>query len=354
MKKILFFISILVFFVLAYFSWETYHFLSYPAQDYKTEIKFDVSSGESFLAIARRLFNEQLISDVQKLYYLARYRGVTTKIQVGEYLLHTQMKPDQVLDVLISGKSIQYPFTVSEGKNMFEIADLLQESGLGDGKKFLELCQDERVIQNLLGERFPSLEGYLFPETYYLTKHLSEKKLIELMVNRFKLVFAEVSVGLNIKSRHKIVILSSIIEKETGVPEERGLVSSVFHNRLKRGMRLQTDPTVLYGIWVNGDRKRMNITRSDLRKKTSYNTYTFRGLPLGPIANPGRLSLEAALNPLKSDYLYFVSRNDGTHVFSKTYKEHNKAVDEYQRRAKARRGKSWRDYHNKKSDEPKR
>ena len=201
-------------------------------------------------------------------------------------------------------------------------------------------------MKSLLGEDLPSLEGYLFPSTYLFTRFTTQKEIVREMVRQFLVAYSEVMEGpkqLDMK-RVEHVTLASIIEKETGVPEERGLVSSVFHNRLKKGMLLQTDPTVIYGVAEKTGVMPKNIRKTDLVTPTRYNTYTNKGLPIGAISNPGKESLVAALNPDQSEFLFFVSRNDGTHVFSSTYEQHNKAVREFQMNAKNREGKSWRDF----------
>jgi UPF0755 protein len=182
----------------------------------------------------------------------------------------------------------------------------------------------------------------LFPDTYGVTRSESAKDIIAKMVRRYHQIVDPSwpararQIGF---SMHEVVIFASIVEKETGAAWERPLISSVFHNRLKKRIRLQSDPTVIYGIKNYSG----NITKADLRRKTPYNTYRIAGLPAGPISNPGKEALHAALYPKKSPYIYFVSRNDGTHVFSKTLKEHNRAVYKYQKLRKHRVGKSWRD-----------
>jgi UPF0755 protein len=218
--------------------------------------------------------------------------------------------------------------TIPEGYNVRMISALLAEKGLGDADRFEELAMDTEFSRSL-GIPSDTLEGFLFPDTYSWPKGLSEEDILRRMTAKYKTVFTK-----TMRSRAQelgmteleAVTLASIIEKETGAPEEREQVSAVFHNRLKKGYRLQTDPTVIYGLEdFDG-----NLTKKDLRTDHPYNTYTRSGLPAGPIANPGKASLEAALNPAKVSYLYFVSRGDGTHVFSDTLVEHNKAVAIYQ------------------------
>ena len=276
---------------------------------------------------------------------MGRISGYTTKIRTGEYALHGGMKPIEILRVISSGKSVTYPITFPEGYNMFEMAELAEKKGIATAKQFLAYCHDSQFIKTILGDNVETLEGYLFPETYQVTRSEGARGLIKLMVRRFLQVYGEVAhlAPTNGFTRHQWVILASIIEKETGYEKERGLISSVFHNRLKKNMRLQTDPTVIYGKMMQTGAPVKNITKKDLRTKNSYNTYTFRGLPKGPISNPGRAALLSAFQPDDTEFLYFVSRNDGTSKFSETLKEHNSAVRKYQLNRNNRVGKSWRD-----------
>jgi UPF0755 protein len=234
---------------------------------------------------------------------------------------------------------------VAEGLNMYDVADIVERLGLGARQDFLALCQSRELARELLGEELPSLEGYLFPETYLVTKYTGTRGLIRLMVARFLEVYKQIPISSDAAlSRHQLVTLASIVEKETGAPEERPVIASVFHNRLRLGMRLQTDPTVLYGILDARKAPTKNITRADLATDTRYNTYTRTGLPFGPIANPGREALLAAANPASTDFLYFVSRNNGVHAFSRDLRAHQKAVEAYQlNRAAREAGTSWRD-----------
>lgn len=309
------------------------------------DVVYEVVPGKGFNSIAKDLETKGLVKNAFFFSIYARLKGDRSKIKVGEYLLRTNMTPKQILATLISGKSIARSFTVSEGLSIYEIADLYEKQGFGKASEFLSLVRDPKLIKNLLGRDQGSLEGYLFPETYMLTKYTDTRTLISNMVKRFLYVYSEVQSQATLPgwNQHQIVTLASIIEKETGAPEERPLISSVFHNRLQRKMRLQTDPTVIYGKAESTGRIEINITKNDLLAPTRYNTYVIYGLPPGPIANPGREALMAALKPESSDYLFFVSQNDGTHVFSVDYRGHQKAVQKFQLDRKAREGKSWRD-----------
>lgn len=323
----------------------SYTFLNSRPSEISQDVVYEVSPGKGFNSIAQELEQKGLVKNGFLFSLYARAKGARGKLKVGEYLLRTNMLPSEVLEAIISGKSIARSFTVSEGLSIYEIADLYQKQGFGKADEFLSLVRNRQLIKSLLGEEQESLEGYLFPETYMLTKYTDTKTLITNMVKRFLFVYNEVTALAAIQgwTRHQVVTLASIIEKETGAPEERPLISSVFHNRLMKRMRLQTDPTVIYGKAERTGRIEINITRSDLLTPTRYNTYVISGLPPGPIANPGKEALLAAVKPQESQYLFFVSQNDGTHVFSEDYKAHERAVKKFQLDRKAREGKSWRD-----------
>lgn len=322
----------------------SYEFLNSPPSQKVQDVIYEVIPGKGFNSVAKELEQKGLIKNALFFSYYSRFKGERSKIKVGEYLLRTNMLPSEVLSVITSGKSIGRSFTVSEGLSTYEIADLYEKQGFGKASDFMSLVRDPSFVKSLLNESRPSLEGYLFPETYELTKYTDTKTLITSMVKRFLLIYNEVLSQAVVQgwSRHNVVTLASIIEKETGAPQERPLISSVFHNRLQKRMRLQTDPTVIYGKAEQLGRIEINITRADLLTPTPYNTYAIEGLPPGPIANPGKEALLAALKPQRSSYLFFVSQNDGTHVFSADYKAHQKAVQKFQLDPKAREGKSWR------------
>ncbi|MGE0631678.1 MAG: endolytic transglycosylase MltG [Pseudobdellovibrionaceae bacterium] len=320
-------------------------FLNSPPDVDGEEIIFEVSPGEGFKNVSARLQENGLITDAGKFYLFAKMRGKTGSLRRGEYSLSTAMVPDEVLKVITSGKSRMRPFTIPEGRNVYDIAKSFQNQKLGTSEEFLKIVRDPAFAKELLGYAASGLEGYLYPETYQVTKFTTAKDLVKQMVARFQEVYAE-EVGPNPPpgfTKHQVVILASIVEKETGAPEERPMIASVFLNRLKKNMRLQTDPTVLYGKWeLTGDLS-MNITKQDLVTPNRYNTYTNMGLPYGPISNPGREALRAVVKPATSEFLFFVSRNNGTHVFSETYENHSRAVRDFQMNPKAREGKSWRD-----------
>lgn len=298
----------------------------------------NIQKGASFRVIASDLETAGVVKDADSLILAARILGAYTRVKAGEYEFTTDMTAMEVLEYLLKGKVKKYLVTIPEGYNIREIAAVLKDAGLVEEAVFFARATDAGLAASL-GLEGRTLEGYLFPDTYEFTKGMSADDIIKRMSDKFKAVYSdfENDVKKSGMTMKKAVTLASIIEKETGAETERDLISSVFHNRLRKGIRLQSDPTVIYSIsGFDG-----NITKRHLSAKTPYNTYVINGLPPGPIANPGRESLRAALNPARTDYLYFVSKNDGTHFFSKSLKEHNKAVHLYQkelRSSKVKRG----------------
>ena len=322
-------------------------FLYSPASFSRQELIVDIPEGASFRKVTKLLYDNGLVRSEQKFRILGRIMKADSKIKAGELRFYKNMNSLQVLDTLIHGVPVGYTFTVPEGFNMYQIADMLAfKKIIKDPKDFLNAARD-KVLLIELGIKNNSAEGYLFPETYTVNKVRDVRTLIRMMNKKFNETFTKDlskranEIGLSDK---EAITLASIIEKETGAKEERTLVSSVFHNRLKKGMPLQSDPTTIYGMW---DRYTGNISKDDLQQYTPYNTYKIHGLPPGPIANPGKDSIIAALYPEKTPYLYFVSRNDGTHSFSDNYSDHRKAVNKLQKDPKAREGRSWRDLNKK-------
>jgi UPF0755 protein len=305
------------------------HFAKTPFNVRGTPLVLTIDRGTALKQISNILYNNHLIENNLAFQLFVRLQQKAGAIRSGEYELSPAMSPAHLLDILCRGKVKRHRITIPEGLTVAEIAQKIEAAGLGGKTEFMELAHDPSFCATL-GIRAGYLEGYLFPDTYFFEKPTTTPHIITTMVKRFKAMFPpewEPLAKARGLSMHQVVTLASIIEKETGTPGERPLISSVFHNRLKQKMKLQSDPTVIYGIAnFNG-----NLTRRDLKTPTPYNTYTIKGLPPGPIANPGRQSLEAALFPAESKFRYFVSRNDTTHYFSKTLKEHNRAVRKYQR-----------------------
>ncbi len=317
-----------------------------PLHRYSNEtVILEVQKGMGPRDITQKLEELKIVDDKDQFLWLGRVLRRWGKIKAGEYQLTASMTPIEVFGRITSGVSMAYPITVREGENMYEIADTFDERGLMPRAQALRLFKSREIMRSVgFSDPLPlSLEGYLYPETYHFSKTQTPEEMVKQMV---KLALSHWTPELQASaqkygmSRQEVFTLASIIEKETGAPNDRPLISAVFHNRLKKKMRLQTDPTVIYGIWERFDG---NIHKSTLSVKTPYNTYVIPALPIGPISNPGVASLRAALHPAESPYLYFVSRNDGTTVFSATLVEHNRAVAQFQLDPKARAGKSWRD-----------
>jgi peptidoglycan lytic transglycosylase G len=287
-----------------------------------------VEPGDSLAAVARKLRDQKVILNEKVFSFWARLAGVEKKIHRGLYRFDSSLSAREILDRMVMGKAVFQSITIPEGLTIKEIAELLGKMQIADREKFLTQASDPELLVSL-GHEAKGLEGYLFPDTYHFTPATPEKDILLAMAERFRKaiqpLMAELSDGDRL-SPHDIVTLASVVEKETGVEAERPLVAAVFRNRLKRQMPLQSDPTVIYGL-KNFDG---NLTRRDLRDPSPFNTYRTTGLPPGPICNPGLSSIQAALHPADVPYLYFVSKNDGTHLFSESLEEHNRAVKTYQ------------------------
>jgi UPF0755 protein len=291
-----------------------------------------IPPGTGFQVVCDLLAAQGLVNDPWRFKLLARIRGVDKQLKAGHYRLGAHLSPEELLAALVSGREHLLRLTIPEGYSLEQIAAAVAEAGFGEAEAFLEKVRDPAIAKQY---ELPAktLEGYLFPDTYLFPAETDHTVIVASMVKRFQEQFTpqwQARAETLKMDVHEVVTLASIIEKETGDPKERPLISSVFHNRLKKGMRLETDPTVIYGI-ENFDG---NLKRKHLRTYTPYNTYKIKGLPPGPIASPGTKALEAALYPAESDYLYFVSRKDTTHQFSTNIKDHNAAVRKYQLRRK--------------------
>jgi peptidoglycan lytic transglycosylase G len=248
-------------------------------------------------------------------------------LKAGEYSFDHPARLREVYDRIARGDIYVHLVVIPEGYNIYDIARTIEDAGLGRSEDFLKIARTDVSLIRDLDPRAPSLEGYLFPDTYRFTRTQSLHDLAAAMVHRFRQAAHEI--GLN-QDVHTIVTMGSIVEKETAVDAERPEVASVFYNRIKRHMTLSTDPTVIYAALLN-DRYRGTIYRSDLQYDSPYNTYRNAGLPPGPISNPGKASLQAAMHPASTEYLYFVSDNQGHHRFSSTPEEHARNVAAYRR-----------------------
>ncbi len=299
-----------------------------PPSREKVWKEVQVTEGMSFKAISAELRKEGIIRYRGYFDIIGRLQGISRKVRVGYYGFSTNMSLWEVLDALRKGKIIEYEVVIPEGYNIYQIGWTLSGTPLiTDPQQFISLVKNKNYVHSL-GIEADTLEGYLFPDTYYLPKGIKLEEIPKRMVQRYKAVFGDTyrnraqELGF---SEHQILTLASIVEKEAKVPSERKLIAAVYLNRLKKGMRLQADPTTVYGTkaWVT------KVVSSDLRRPSPYNTYLHKGLPPGPIANPGEGAILATLYPDNVDYLLFVAQGDGSHYFSKDYASHEKAISRY-------------------------
>jgi UPF0755 protein len=287
-----------------------------------------VPSGATMRSFATQMVNEGYIDEPWALRIWARYLGLESALKTGEYSIEAGTSLQQLLETVTSGDVIDYPVTFIEG---WTFAQVLEELSKKEKLKQLVSNLDDAAIMKMLGAEDLHPEGRFFPDTYHYTASMSDLDILRQAFKKMRDFLSAEWAGrapdLPLRSPDEALILASIIEKETGDPTERAMISGVFVNRLRKGMRLQTDPTVIYGM---GDEYDGNIRKKDLRTDTPYNTYTRSGLTPTPIAMPGGDSIHAALHPADTNALYFVSRGDGTHYFSTTLSEHNEAVIKYQ------------------------
>jgi len=291
----------------------------------------EIPQGAGSRTIGERLVQAGIVRDHVTFRLALWMTGQGRRLKAGEYRFDRAMTPAQVIDKIARGDVYVIRLTVPEGFSVFDIAQLFESYGFGTAASFRAAARDASIIHKLDPDA-KTLEGYLFPDTYSLPRKTDAAKLVRLMVAEFEhaltpeLVQAAQTRQMSV---HQFVTLASIVEKETGAASERPLVAAVYQNRLRIGMLLQCDPTVIYALEL-ARRYDGNIHKQDLSVDSPYNTYRYPGLPPGPIASPGRASLEAAAHPANADFLYFVSRNDGTHVFSHTLEEHNSNVQKFQ------------------------
>ena len=306
----------------------TWHEFSSPGQG-DDWIRVDIDRGSSLTRVAELLRDKGLIRGTVSFTLWARIHGHTEDLQAGEYLFNSSMSNREILDHIIHGRIMTVTVTIPEGYSMKEIASVLAQRTEIDSVSFLRWCTNDSFARSL-GIHADMLEGYLFPDTYTFSPHADPDRIAALMVARFRAILSQIEydeefVGLTL---HQIITLASIVEKEARVPTERPMVAAVYLNRLRRGMKLDADPTVIYALGGNIDR----LTYDDLKVSSPYNTYQNPGLPPGPICSPGIGCIRAVIYPEKDFHaLYFVARGDGSHVFSRTFSEHNRAVREYRR-----------------------
>lgn len=300
-----------------------------PTGPSRAEQVVEIPPGMTLRQVSHSLAEKKLLNEPSTFILYTYLQGKQNQIQAGEYLFSPSMPPWKILNALTQGGSVLYTVTIPEGYRITEIAELLESKGLVDKAKFIEETRNQELLASF---QIPSgsLEGYLFPETYKFSKKAGAKQIVKTLLDTFRERVHQSGREQQAQEMnftfHEIVTLASLIEKETGLGKERELISSVFHNRLVKKMRLQTDPTVIYAM-VNFDG---NIRKKDLSIDSPYNTYKHFGLPPGPIASPGLESIRAALAPADTEFLFFVSRKDGSHQFSTNYKDHTQAVQKYQ------------------------
>jgi UPF0755 protein len=319
---ILFFAVVVLYFVLLI------NYSSSSIDKKNVNVLVDIPTGSSFLKVTEILNQAGLIKSRVFFYSLTIIKKARRHIRAGEYEFNTSLTPSEMIDKLLHGEIKIHEVTIREDLSLREIASLLDKEKLIKKDDFFELASDEDFLESL-NIKADSIEGYLFPETYYLDRSMSTRQIMKEMVNQFwKKVTPEMikragDLRFNV---HQLVTFASMIGKESGNDAEKPMISAVFHNRLRKKMRLQSDPTAIYDM----DNFKGKIVRSYLRRKSPYNTYVIKSLPPGPIANPGVASLRAVLYPAPVNYLYFVSKKDGTHYFSNSLAEHNQAIKRYQ------------------------
>jgi peptidoglycan lytic transglycosylase G len=312
-------------------AWWVHRRLVTPYGSFPDAVFVEVPTGAGVNGIADRLAGAGIVPDAMTFRLAARLAGVDRHLEAGEYRFDGPATPLEVAGRLGRGDVYTRSVTFPEGLTVAEMAGIFEHSGLGTAADFERAASDGSLVAAMDPEA-STLEGYLFPDTYALARHAGADGAVRVMVARFERAF-DASLRADAAAQHlnvrDVVTLASLIEKETARPEERALVAAVYRNRLRIGMALQCDPTVIYALMLEG-KWTGNLRRQDLAMDSPYNTYRHPGLPPGPIAAPGRPSLEAALHPADVRYLYFVSRNDGTHVFATTLAEHNRNVAKYQ------------------------
>ena len=335
MKKLLLSLLVVVVLVAGGAAASVFYMVNRIQQPYKgfpePERFVEIPPGTGAAEIRRRLVEAGVVSDELSFRAALMWTGQSRALKAGEYRFDRPMSVVDVVEKLARGDVYGHPITFPEGLTIREMADIVESRGFGKADEFIKAARDGSLV-NDLDPAAKDLEGYLFPETYTLPRGTPVATLVSLMVERFRDTYTTLEAkrsGQADLSTRQIVTLASLVEKETGKAEERPLVAAVYRNRLDKNMAMQADPTVVYAL-VQAGTYDGNIRKRDLSFDSPYNTYKYAGLPPGPIASPGRAALEAALAPADVDYLYFVSRNDGSHAFAETLAKHNANVQEYQ------------------------
>ena len=332
MRRVILAVTVLILIAAALAAWQIQTRLVEPFKGYTAAEQFvEIAPGSSTRAIGRTLVVAGVVRDALVFRIALWQSGAARRLKAGEYRFDRPMTAADVLDKIARGDVHLHAITFPEGLTTREMARIFEAQGFGRAQDFIAAAGDAGPIADL-DPAARDLEGYLFPETYALPRRGTPSELVAMMTSRFQRVFGPrlrqeaAERGLTVR---QVVTLASIVEKETARTEERPLVAEVYLRRLKIGMPLQSDPTVIYALTKAG-RYNGNLTRENLQFDSPYNTYRHAGLPPGPIAAPGRGSIEAVVRPAETDYLYFVSRNDGSHVFARTLEEHNRNVLHYQ------------------------
>ncbi len=301
--------------------------LNAPVRGRTAVTTFMIKQGGSVTSVAKELKGAGLIRSRLLFITLVRLQRDTGSIKSGEYSIETKSKTSDIIDKIIRGEVVTQKFTVPEGLYIRQIADLLQKESIVSADRFIEACRSRDLLEKY-HIPFTSAEGFLFPDTYVIAKGLSAQSIAEIMIQRFYEELDRITHNTySAEELKRIVIVASLVEREAKVDSERPIIAAVFYNRLKKNKRLESCATVQYILGKSKER----LLFSDLKIKSPYNTYLHTGLPPGPIANPGIKSIQAAISPAEVDYLFFVSKKDGTHYFSSTYREHLDAIKKYNR-----------------------
>lgn len=332
MKRVLAILVLVICVTAAGAGWWLYRGINSPFKGYTASEQFvDIPQGSGSAAIARMLADAGVVRDANSFRAALWISGEGRKLKAGEYRFDQPVSARQVADKIARGEIFVRPITFPEGLTIKQMAALYESKGFGPAKDFLSAAKNATLV-SAVDPDAKDLEGYLFPDTYKLKRKETADQLVPKMVTAFMkamtpdLLEKADERGLTVR---QLITLASIVEKETGNKDERPLVAAVYANRLRIGMPLQCDPTVIFALDRAG-RYDGNLTRANMQIDSPYNTYRYPGLPPGPIASPGRASIVAAANPATAEYLYFVSRNDGTHAFASTLEEHNRNVQKYQ------------------------
>ena len=329
LKRILIALVTVALLITGYLYIDYQNFMKTPLAIGEQPANIDITPGRSLKSVAKELADRKIISNARYLEWAARIRGDATQIQAGEYIISRSLTPDHFLDTLVRGDVVQYGFTIIEGWSTRQLLDAIKTDPI-----LVQSLPDAnaKTLMGYLGLSADMYaEGWFLPETYHFIRGDTDitvlKRAYKAMQQQLDSAWEKRAENLPYNNAYDALIMASIVEKETGQPDERNKIAGVFVRRLQKRMKLQTDPTVIYGI---GDKYDGNIRRRDLKTDTPYNTYTRKGLPPTPIAMPGIAAISAALHPAQGNELYFVARGDGSHVFSSTLDEHNNAVIKYQ------------------------